>query len=120
MSFTDPLSITVSAVTSPLPRTFQEGSESRYTSSDGLIVFTASHDVGKRARRLARVDFSKISPDPFTPDENVKRSVSIYTVFDMPADGFSNAEVLAVWTGYKALLTASSDQLVTKLLGGES
>jgi len=120
VSFTDPLSITVSGVTTPLPRTYSEGSESHYTSADGLIAFTASHDVGKRARRLVRVDFSKLSPDPFKSDENVKRSMSVYMVVDLPADGFSNAEALAVYTGFKTLITATSDQLVTKLLGGES
>lgn len=120
MSFSDPLSITVSSVTTPLPRVFSEGSESHYSSSDGLIVVTASHDVGKRARRMLRVDFSKLSPDPFKPDENVRRSMSNYMVFDIPSDGFSNAEALAVYQGFKTLITASSDALVTKLLGGES
>jgi hypothetical protein len=120
VSFSDPLSITVSSVTTPLPRVFSEGSESHYSSSDGLIVVTASHDVGKRARRMLRVDFSKLSPDPFKPDENVRRSMSNYMVFDIPSDGFSNAEALAVYQGFKTLITASSDALVTKLLGGES
>ncbi|DAD51658.1 coat protein [ssRNA phage Esthiorhiza.2_8] len=120
MSFTDPLSLTVSSVTTPLPRTFAEGSETHYSSADGLIVVSASHDVGKRTRRLLRVDYSKLSPDAFKPDENVKRSMSLYMVFDIPADGFTNAEVLAVYQGYKAMITATSDQMVTKLLGGES
>lgn len=120
MSFTDPQSITISGVTTPLPKVYSEGSESHYQSSDGLIVVTASHDVGKRARRLLRVDFAKLSPDAFKPDENVKRSMSVYMVFDMPSDGFSNAEGLAVYTGFKTMITASSDLLVTKLLGGES
>jgi hypothetical protein len=120
MSFTDPLSITISGTTTPLPKVFSEGSESHYQSADGLIVVTASHDVGTRTRRLLRVDFSKLAPDAFKPDENVKRSMSLYMVFDTPVDGFTNTEELAVYTGFKGLFTATSDQMITKLLGGES
>lgn len=120
MSFTDPLSVTISAVTTPLPKTFSEGTESHYSSADGLIVVTASHDVGKRARRLLRLDFSKLSPDTFKPAEVVQKSMSTYIVFDTPTSGFTNAEELAVYTGFKTLITASSDLLITKLLGGES
>lgn len=120
MSFTDPLSVTISSVTTPLPKTFSEGSESHYTSADGLIVVTASHDVGKRARRLLRIDISKISPDTFKSAENVRKSMSCYIVFDTPTEGFTNAEELAGYVGFKTLITASSDLLITKLLGGES
>ncbi|DAD50027.1 coat protein [ssRNA phage Zoerhiza.4_3] len=120
MSFTDPLSFTLSGVTTPLPRTYSEGSESHYSSADGLIVVTASHTVGKRARRMIRTDISKLAPNAFTPDENVERSMSVYMVFDLPSDGFTNAEALAAYVGFKTLITATSDALVTKLLGGES
>jgi hypothetical protein len=41
-------------------------------------------------------------------------------VFDVPAVGYTNADVKAVYTGFKALYTASSDALIDKLLGGES
>jgi hypothetical protein len=41
-------------------------------------------------------------------------------VFDIPTVGYTNAEELAVYTGFKTAYTASSDLLVTKLLGGES
>jgi len=41
-------------------------------------------------------------------------------VFDMPKVGFTNAEALAAYTGFKGTFTASSDLLISKLLGGES
>jgi hypothetical protein len=41
-------------------------------------------------------------------------------VFDVPAVGYTNADVKAVYAGFKALYTASSDALIDKLLGGES
>lgn len=120
MSFTDPLSITVSTVTSSLPRTSVGDDESEYTSSDGLLQVSASHQYGKRTRRLLRVDTSKIAPDPFKPAENVKLSMSFYIVFDMPQAGFTAAEAMALYTGFSAMYGASSSAMVTKLLGGES
>jgi hypothetical protein len=120
MSLADPLSVTISAVTTPLPRTSVEDDRSEYTSADGLIQTIASHDYGKRTRRMVRLDTSKITSDPFKPTENVKVGMSVYTVFDLPPAGFTNADVLAAWVGFNTLLTASSNANVSKLLGGES
>jgi len=122
MALTDPQSITIAAVTSPLPRTFAEGDESRYASADGLIQLSVNHSTAKggRHRRLARLDHSKVTADPFKPAENVVVSMATYVVFDIPPAGYTNAEALAVWVGFKTLLTATSDAFVTKLLGGES
>jgi len=120
MAFSDPLSITISAVTTPLPRISVMEDESIYQSSDGLIQVQASHDSGKRYRHLLRVNHSKLAPDPFRPTENVKVSMSNYIVFDVPVAGYSATEQIAVYTGFKALYTATSDALITKLLGGES
>jgi len=120
MSFADPQTITISAVTSPLPRTSQEGDETAYTSADGLIQMLASHTYGKRNRHLLRIDHSKLTADPFRPTENVKVSMSNYIVFDIPLAGYTNAEALAVYAGFKTQFTASSHLLITKLLAGES
>lgn len=122
MALTDPLSITISGVTTSLPRTSQSGDESEYTSADGLIVVSASHSLskGSRDRRVLRIDHSKLTADPFKPAENVKVSMSNYIVFDTPPAGYTDAEALAVYAGFKGLFTASSDAVITKLLGGES
>jgi len=120
MSFSDPLSITISAVTTPLPRVNTQGDETTYQSADGLIQVQASHDSGKRLRHLLRVNHSKLTPDPFIPAENVKVSMSTYMVFDVPVVGYTAAEQLAVYTGFKTLYTATSDALISKLLAGES
>jgi hypothetical protein len=120
MAFTDPMSITISAATIPLPRTSVEEDSSEYTSADGLVKLTASHTYGKRARRMLRIDHSKLTADPFKPAENVKVGMANYIVFDIPPAGYTGTEALAVYTGFKAMFTASSDALITKLLGGES
>lgn len=122
MAFTDPQSITISAATTPLPRTFSSGDESAYTSADGLIRLSVGHSLVKqgRARRVLRIDHSKLSPDPYKTSENVKVSMANYIVFDLPPAGYTNTEALAVYTGFKTLFTASTDALIVKLLGGES
>lgn len=119
MSLADPLSVTISGVTSSLPKTQVEGKRSIYTSGDGLIVVTASHDIGKRQRSMLRLDTSKLAADPFRPSENRKVSMSTYVVLDVPVDGgYTDAEALAAFTGFKGLFGAS-DANITKLLAQE-
>jgi len=120
MSFADPQTVTISAVPIALPRTSVGEDESEYTSGDGLVKLTASHSYGKRDRRLLRLDHAKMSSDPYRPTENVKVAMSVYMVFDLPKAGYTAAEALAVYAGFKTQYTASSDALISKLLGGES
>lgn len=120
MSFADPQSITISGTPISLPRVEVGTNRSGYLSADGLVAESASSTYGKRNRRVLRVDHSKITTDPFIPAQNVKVSMSCYMVFDLPPAGYTAAEALAVYTGFKTQFTASSDLLITKLLGGES
>jgi hypothetical protein len=41
-------------------------------------------------------------------------------VFDIPVLGYTATEAKAIYSGLKTLYTASSDSVITKLLGGES
>lgn len=121
MSLADPQTITISAVTTSLPRISVGQDESTYASSDGAITMRVSHQHGKgRVRRMVRFDTSKISPDVFRDDLNVEKTCGLYVVIDQPEDGFTAAELLAFWTGFKTQLAASSDAIIVKLLGGES
>jgi len=120
VSFADPQTVTISGVTIPLPRTSVLGGATEYTSADGLVKMSASHTYGKRNRHLLRLDHSKISADPFLPADNVEVSMSNYIVFDVPVVGYTLAEALAVYTGFKTQFAATSDALISKLLAGES
>jgi hypothetical protein len=120
MSLTDPLSLTISGTANAMPRTSVGQDKSEYRTSDGLILISASHAYGRRVRRVLRVDHAKIAPDPMVPTQNTKVSMSNYIVFDVPVVGYTLADVQAVYTGFKSLFTASSDAVITKLLGGES
>jgi len=122
MALADPQTITISATPYTLPRTFAEGSESAYTSSDGLIQLSLNHNLVKQGvtRHLLRLDHAKLTSDPFKPSENVKVRTTMYLVIQTPPAGYTTTEVMAVYTGWKNLFTASSDAMITKLLGGES
>lgn len=120
MAFTDPQSVTISGTAISLPRTSVHENGSDYASSDGLVKLSASSAYGRRIRRVLRLDHSKLTSDPFIPAQNTKVSMSNYIVFDVPVAGYTNTEALAVYAGFKALYTATSDALITKLLGGES
>lgn len=120
MSLTDPKSITISGTTLSLPRTSTGANASTYSSADGTVQVLASHTLGKRNRRVLRIDHSKISSDVFVPAQNVKLSMSNYIVFDVPPVGYTIAEQKAVFDGFRTMFSASSDADITKLLGGES
>ncbi len=120
MAYSDPLSITISGITTSLPRVSTGDGNSKYQSGDGLIDVIASSSYGNRTRRVFRVDHSKITADPFIPAQNRKVSCSVYTVFDVPNVGYTASEVAAIWAGKNTLETANTSLLITKLLGGES
>lgn len=120
MAFTDPQSITISGTPISLPRVSTGNGTSSYQSADGLVTLSASSQYGKRTRRVLRIDHNKITADPFISTQNVKVGMSNYLVFDLPPAGYNNTDALAVYAGFKALFTATSDALITKLLGGES
>lgn len=117
--FTDPQSVTVDSVANPLPRVSVGDRTATYANGDDSLVLTVSHTASNkgRTRRVARLDFTEISADPFLPQQNVKVSGSSYLVIDEPAAGFTDAELL---TFVKALRDWLSDANVTKMLAGES
>lgn len=120
MAFADPQSINIGAGAVSLPRVETGKNESAYLSADGSLRLSASTAYGRRIRRVLRIDHTKVAADPFIPAQNVKLGMSNYLVFDTPVAGYTAAEALAVYGGFKTLFTASSDLLITKLLGGES
>jgi len=124
MSFADPQSVTfaaplpVGAVS--LPRVSVGQYASTYQDTSGLVKLSASSQIGKRTRRVLRLDHSKIAANPFDASVNQSFSMSCYLVFDTPLIGYTVAEQLEVYRGLKGQAVASSDAIVSKLLGGES
>lgn len=120
MAFSDPLSVTIDGTAYSLPRVNTSGNRGRYQTGDGLIAITADHQYGTRNRHVLRIDHSKITADPFIPTQNSKVGMNHYLIFDVPVAGYSPTDVLKIYQGFKGLYTASTDALITKLLGGES
>jgi hypothetical protein len=119
MAYADPQSVTISGTAISLPRVSTGENKSSYKSSDGLVQLSASSSYGNRNRRVLRLDHSKIVANPYS-SLNELQSMSNYIVFDAPVVGYTNADILAVYAGFKTAFTASTDLLISKLLGGES
>lgn len=119
MAFADPQSINNGTAIS-LPRTGFGPSSGTFTSADGTVVLTISHQNGKRKRTIARVDYNKIAADPFVAGQNSSVSMSVYTLIDTPKQGFSAAEIVANVAALNTLLSAGTNAKTTQLVGGEN
>lgn len=120
MAFADPQSVTINAVANTLPRTSSGVNSGIFTKDDGNVKLSVQHQYGKRTRRTIRLDHSKIAADPLISAQNIKHSMSVYMVCDVPITGYTVAEAKQIVDGLTAYLTASSGSKVTQLLGGEN
>lgn len=120
MAFADPQTVTINAVANTLPRTSSGVHDGEFTKDDGLVRLRVSHQFGKRNRHLVRLDHAKVAADPFTTGLNVKYSMSVQLVVDVPPVGYTIAEQKQIVDALTAYLTATSGARVTQLLGGEN
>lgn len=118
--FTDPQSVTVNAVANSLPRTSSAVNAGTFITNDGTLTLTVSHAYGKRTRRLVKLTQNKIAPDPLVSANNIKYSMSVSVVVDVPITGFTVVEAKYVVDALTKWLTDSSGAKVTQLLGGEN
>jgi len=120
MAFDDPQSVDPGSGAVSLPNVTKGDGTSKYLSADGNLELVTGNQYGRRTRRQIRLNHKKISADAFIPEQNRENSASIYVVFDEPAVGYSNAEMLDLWEGFAANLAATSNENIVKLLGGEN
>jgi hypothetical protein len=121
--YTEPQTITISTVAQTLVRTGLGLNSGIFTKDDGTVKLSISHALtngGKRNRRVARIDHSKIAADPLAPALNAQSKMAFYVVADVPVNGYSIAEQKAIVDAFLAWASASSGSAITKLLGGES
>jgi len=129
--FTDPIVLTPGATFDAgavsLPRVSQQGAVSTYqagpltVNAGSLLKVTASHQYGRRNRRVLRCDYSDNAGATLISGTTSPRSMSCYVVFDVPNAGqFSATDQLALFNGLKGTWSASTDTVLKKLLGGES
>lgn len=118
MAFSDPQSVTISAVANSMPRTSQDP-QGIFVKDDGNLKLTISHTTSNKTRRLIRLDHSKIAADPLISAQNIKYTMGCYLVVETPPTGYTVAEAKAILDGFLVYLTASSGAKLTQLLGGE-
>jgi hypothetical protein len=129
--FSDPITLTPGASfdagTVSLPRVSQQGTISVYqagpltVNAGSLLKITASHQYGRRIRRVLRCDYSDNAGSTLISGTTAPRSMSAYVVFDLPSNGSFNAtDQLSLFNGLKGTWSATTDALMKKVLGGES
>jgi hypothetical protein len=119
MAYADPQSVTISGSATSLPRTSSGVDSGAFQAPDGTIAVRVSHQYGKRTRRTARLEHSKIATDPLTA-ANTKYSMTAYVVLDVPPVGYTVAEAQAVGLALTKWLSDTSGANLAKLLGGEN
>jgi hypothetical protein len=119
MAFSDPQSLTINATPVSLPRTAFGTNSGAFTSADGPVKLSISHQKGNRNRHVVRVDHNKVAPDPLISSQNIKFSMSAYAVFDVPPTGYTASEAKQVGDALTAFLTANSGANITRVLGDE-
>lgn len=121
MAFSDPQTVTINAVAQTLPRISSGVNAGSFQKDDATVKLTVSHQYAKsRARRMLRIDHSKIAADPLMAGINVRATGSVYIVTDFPVTGYTIAEAKQIVDALTAYLTASSGARATQLLGGEN
>ncbi len=116
----DPQSVTINSVANSLPTVTRGVGTSVYKKADETVKLTVAHQYGKRTRRSVRLDFSKVAADPLISAQNIKYSMSVYLVVDIPITGFSITEQQYIVDALTGWLTTSSDVHTIAVLGGES
>jgi hypothetical protein len=121
MAFADPQSVTINAVAQTLPRISSGVNSGVFQKDDATVKLTVSHNVAKgRARRMLRLDHSKIASDPLMAGVNVRQTGAVWLATDFPEVGYTVAEAKQIIDALTAYLTASSGARATQLLGGEN
>lgn len=121
MALADPQSLTIDGTTHSLPRVSVTPNSGTYQNSEGTVTVTVTQHATKKGRERGsfRVDFSKVSPDPFLPAQNTRKGMSATVAFDVDPTGFSDAEAKKVLEGLLAELSKTSGALIGRLLGRE-
>lgn len=122
MAYSDPQNITIGttpgAVT--LPRVNNSNGTGKFQNYDAKSELLVGTTYGKRTRRTARVNFSKVTADPLVSSTNVLVGASVYLVVDVPQSGFSAGDQKDLVLSLTNWLTANTNANLIKLVAGEN
>lgn len=117
MALNDPQSVTVSGAVLPLPRTGLALLEGSFSDSSRQTLLSVQHQSTRRTRHVVKLGKSMIVSDPIIPSQNQNVSYSAHIVLDMPKNGVSVADMVAL---ANALVLWATSANLTKVAGGES
>jgi len=117
VALADPQSVTINGVATSLARTGLSLDEGKFTSADGQVILTGTHQASKRVRHTVKLQKSAIVADPLVPSTNQNVSYSAHIVIDIPKNGVSNTEALYIANALVAWATSAN---LTKVIAGES
>lgn len=122
MAFSDPQSVTIGTVPGAvsLPRVNAGSAVGTFSNFDAKTNLKVQTQYGKRIRREARLDFSKIVTDPLVSTTNQLVAGTFRVNLDVPTSGFSAAEQKDLAVGLLTWLTASSNANLIKIIAGEN
>lgn len=117
---TDPQSVTISGTASSLPRVDERPETHVYSNyADGVDLFVTQRVAKNDGRRRANFTLQKsvIVTDPIT-GLKAKLPYSVTTSISIPV-GIASADVEALYTAQASALSASTNALLKKVVGGE-
>lgn len=119
--YADPQTVTVGGTAISLPRVPSSNSArlGEFSSNDGNTVLSVRQDkTNNRFRREFRLTSKKIAADPISA-VNKEASASVIIAIDEPRYGFTDVELVNLFTGLSAQLSANTNAKLNQLLGGE-
>lgn len=117
MALADPQTVTISGTGTSMPRTGLSLEEGSFADSTGQVKFTVLHSSSRRTRHTVKLQKAAIVSDPLVPSVNQNVTYSAHMVLDMPKNGVSVADVVALGNALVAWATSAN---LTKVAGGES
>ncbi len=120
MAFTDPQSLTIATIATPLPRILTGTTVGQFVSSDTKVELTLDpRGTAKRRRNVARVYVKKNVTDAITGlVSEVGFMVSI--TVDRPLTGIADADAIDAITALNTWGSASTNANFKKLVAGEN
>jgi len=122
VAFSDPQTVTIGATPGvvSLPRVNAGSLVGTFANFDLKTDLKVQTQYGKRIRREARVDYSKVVTDPLVSTTNVLVGGTVRFNIDIPSSGFSAAEQKDLAVSLLTWLTANSNANLIKVIAGEN